>query len=110
MMRGVDPRLDYAYGNSPAAFDPTKNRPWYSFIFGSKIPTPGAMAYANETEWLAFRPMIGPAIGQAVQFRTLYNVFPIMQQQALAALTGLGGLNHGQVALQPLTDPYSGNS
>jgi hypothetical protein len=102
-----DPRDDYAYGNNVAAFS-VKARPWYAFMFGNQIPTAGAMAYGNVSQRLVPRNVIGSAIGQAIQFRTLYNVFPISQQYGLAAQTGLGGLAHGQVALQPLSDPYNG--
>ena len=107
-MRGVDPRLDYAYGNTPASYQKGA-RPWNIFRRGNQIPTAGAMAYGNTTQWLAWRPMIGSAIGQAIQFRTIYNVFPLAQTTGLAALTGLGGIVHGQSALQPLSDPYNGN-
>src|SRR5271166_988226 len=106
-MRGADPRYDYEYGNNVAAYQGTA-RPWYSFVFAPQMPTPGAMAYALESQWLAWRPLIGPAIGQAQQFRT-FGGQQSMQQAALAAVTGLGGLNHGQVVLQPLVDPYGGS-
>ncbi len=104
--RGVDPKLDYEYGNEPGSMSKWA-LPFYRFIHGNQIPTAGAMAYANETQWLAWRPMIGPAIGQAIQFRTIYNVQPISQDTGLATTTGLGGLAHGQVVLQPLSDPYN---
>lgn len=103
----LDPRDDYATGNVPSAVT-NKSRPWYAFIYGNQIPTAGAMAYANVSQRLVVRPLIGSGVGQATQFRTLYNVFPLVQNTGLAAVTGLGGVPHGQVALQPLSDPYNG--
>jgi hypothetical protein len=107
-LRGVDPKLDYTYGNNEPGVMTKNSRPFYRFFKGMLGITPGAMIYGNETQWLAWRPLIGPAIGVATQFRTIYNVQPISQQTGLAATTGLGGVVHGQVALQPLSDPYNG--
>lgn len=105
-LRGADPQYDYHYGNNVASYQQGA-APFDQFMHGKLGTTPGAMIFGKITEWLAWRPMIGPAIAARTQFRTLYNVFPVRQNAGLAATTGLGGVIHGQVALQPLSDPYS---
>ena len=111
MARGADPRYDYAYGNTPASYR-VGARPWFQFIKAMLLPTPGAMEYGLETQQLAWRPMIGPAIGQAIQFRTIYNLTPAntqyLQAAAFTTKTGLGGLASGTLVVQPLADPYNG--
>ena len=78
---------------------------WFTFKRATQMPTPGAMEYGLVTELLADRPYIGPAIGFSTQMRN----FAAQNSQfaAMAALTGVGGLVHGQSALQPLSDPYN---
>ncbi len=81
---------------------------WWTYARATKLPTPGAMEYGLTNDWLALHPLIGPGIGAGYQFRSfnLQNT----QNAAQAALTGLGGLVHGQSALQPLSDPYVGDT
>lgn len=86
-------------------FGRRKAPPFYQVVYGSKIPTPGAMAYGFESEMLALRPFIGPGIGARFQFRTLQNP-QASQVVSVVALTGLTGVTHGQSALQPLSNPY----
>ena len=81
-------------------------RPWFSYVKANKLPTPGAMEYALETELMAFRPMVGPGIGCRQQF---YSILPgPMSYQAgtMAWAGGLNGIVQGQVGLQPLSNPY----
>lgn len=80
--------------------------PFLQFVYGSKIPTPGAMAYAFESEMLALRPFIGPAIAYRFQFRTLQNP-QANQIAAVTVLAGLQGVVHGQSVMQPLSNPYA---
>jgi hypothetical protein len=80
--------------------------PFYQFVYGNQIPTPGAMALGFESEMLAMRPMIGPAIGAAFQFRTMTGTPQAYQAAAMMWLTGLTGTVHGQSILQPLSNPY----
>lgn len=82
-----------------------RRAPFFQFIYGPKIPTPGAMAYALESEMMALRPFIGPGIGQRYQWRTLQNP-QAAQAVAMTVLAGLTGVNHGQSVLQPLSNPY----
>ncbi len=107
--RKRDPRLDYAAGNQLAGWAP---RPFNQYVAATQLPTPGAMQYGLESQWLAWRPMIGAAIGQALQFRTIYDLTPdgtqYLQATSVVPVTGLGGLASGQVVLQPLSDPYNG--
>lgn len=79
--------------------------PFFQFVYGQKIPTPGAMAYAFESEMLALRPFIGPAIAARFQFRTMQNP-QASQIAAVTVLAGLQGVVHGQNLLQPLANPY----
>lgn len=101
-----DPRYDYHYGNRVTGYA-ENNVPFIQFRHGDIPRTPGAMIFGNVSERLVVRAMIGSGVGQNMQLRTLYNVFPIRQNAGLAAITGLGGVVHGQVALQPLSDPYN---
>jgi hypothetical protein len=83
--------------------------PFFQYVKATQLPTPGAMNMGFESELLALRPMIGPAIGARYQFRTITNFGPTGQNyQAVAMnwIAGLTGINHGQVALQPLSNPY----
>jgi len=85
--------------------------PFYQYAQATQMPTPGAMQYGFESEMLAFRAMIGPAIGQRSQWASL--LFYGQHQQnyqgaAMAWFTGVGGLAHGQNVLQPLSNPYAG--
>lgn len=79
-------------------------RPWYQYVSNPVGRTPGAMNMGFESEMLAWRPLIGPAIGAGYQFRS----FAPQNYQAvsLTAITGLQGVVHGQNALQPLSNPY----
>jgi hypothetical protein len=86
-------------------FSRARKAPFYQVVYGTKIPTPGAMAYAFESEMLALRPFIGPAIAARFQFRTLQNP-QASQVVAMTVLAGLSGINHGQSVLQPLSNPY----
>lgn len=81
---------------------------FFQVVYATQMPTPGAMAYGFESEMLAFRPAIGPAIGARYQFRTLSPAPQSYQAASLAWLTGLTGVVHGQSALQPLSNPYGG--
>lgn len=85
--------------------------PFFQFIRASQMPTAGAMEYGFESEMLAFRPMIGPAIGARFMFRSLRAPGNPQSYQASTTnwFTGLGGLAQGQVALQPLSNPYQNN-
>lgn len=87
-------------------FTKRQQPPFYQFTYGDQIPTPGAMAYGFESEMLCMRPWIGPAIGQRVQWRTFVGAPASFQAVSLAWQTGLGGVVHGQSALQPLSNPY----
>lgn len=71
------------------------------------MPTPGAMAYGYESEMLAFRPMIGPAIAARFQFASIFSTPAYSQGNAVVWLNGVGGVAHGQSALQPLSNPYA---
>jgi hypothetical protein len=82
-----------------------RQAPFYQFVAATQMPTPGAMEYGFESEMLAWRPVIGPAIAARFQFRTLQNP-QAMQNVAVWWTTGLGGLAHGQSALQPLSNPW----
>jgi len=87
------------------------SRPFYQYIKASLLPTPGAMEYGFESEMLCFRPLIGPAIGARRQFTSIGGMGPAGQNYQINAMNWLGGLtgvNHGQIVLQPLSDPYSG--
>lgn len=85
-------------------------QPFFQFVRASQMPTPGAMEYGFESEMLAWRAMIGPAMGQRIQWRTTTQ-FPTGQSLQAVAMnwaTGLGGVAHGQSVLQPLSNPYEG--
>jgi hypothetical protein len=82
---------------------------FFQFARATKLPTPGAMAYGFESEMLAFRPAIGPAIGARYQFATITafgSTGQSYQATAMNWLAGLGGLAQGQNVLQPLSNPY----
>lgn len=81
-------------------------RAFFQVVYGAKIPTPGAMAYAFESEMLTLRPFIGPGIGARFQFRTLQHP-QASQAVSVVAFTGLTGVVHGQSVLQPLSNPYA---
>lgn len=80
--------------------------PLYQFAPTPPIATPGAMNMAYESEYLAFRPLIGPGIGARYQFRTLAATPDAYQAAAVMWQTGLTGVVHGQNVLQPLSNPY----
>ena len=80
---------------------------WH-YARGTKIPTPGAMEYALLDNVVADKPWIGPAIGFLRQFRS-FNP-QNTQDTSQSVLTGVGGLAHGQSALQPLSNPYQNGS
>ena len=87
---------------------PSKPRmPWYQYIYATKMPTPGAMAYGFESEMLAWRPMIGPGIGVRYQFATLFPDPQSYQAANVNWVTGLTGVVHGQSIMQPLSNPWS---
>lgn len=79
---------------------------FYQVIYATQLPTPGAMAYSFESEMLAMRPAVGPAIGARFQFATLFPAPQSFQAASIAWLTGLTGVVHGQSMLQPLSNPY----
>lgn len=79
---------------------------FFQVVYATQLPTPGAMAYGFESEMLAMRPAVGPAIGARFQFRSLFPAPQAYQAASLAWLTGLTGVVHGQSALQPLSNPY----
>jgi hypothetical protein len=88
--------------------------PFYQYAPATQMPTPGAMQYGFESEMLAMRPAIGPAIAARVMFRSIASNFPAQAGQAYQAacmnwFTGLGGLSQGQNVLQPLSNPYAGS-
>jgi hypothetical protein len=80
--------------------------PWFQFVYASQMPTPGAMAYGFESEMLAMRPMIGPAIGYSFQWRSIGSAPQAYQAAGVSWQTGLTGIVHGQSVLQPLSNPY----
>jgi hypothetical protein len=82
--------------------------PFFQFVRASKMPTPGAMEYGYESEMLAFRPMIGPAIAARVGFLSIRAPSNPQMYQANTTnwFVGLGGLAQGQVVLQPLSNPW----
>lgn len=80
--------------------------PFYQYVYASQLPTPGAMAYGFESEMLAFRPAIGPGIGQATYFRSIFATPQAYQAASMAWQSGLTGIVHGQSILQPLSNPY----
>ena len=81
---------------------------WWHFARATKMPTPGAMEYALLDNWQAVDPVIGPGIAFTTPMR---NFAPQnAQATAQAVLTGLGGLVHGQSALQPLSNTYQGDA
>lgn len=82
--------------------------PFYQFAYATQLPTPGAMAYGFESEMLAWRPAIGPAIGVRFQFATVFPAPQNYQAASIAWLSGLTGTVHGQSVLQPLSNPYGG--
>lgn len=81
--------------------------PFYQFAPASQMPTPGAMNMGFESEMLCLRPWIGPAIGVAFQFASIFPSPQWYQQGSYAWATGLTGVVHGQNVLQPLSNPYS---
>ena len=86
----------------------SKLPPWLQWVYATQLPTPGAMAMGFESEMLALRPAIGPAIGQAMQWRSVSPAPYNYQVVSVAWLTGLTGVVHGQTVLQPLSNPYGG--
>jgi hypothetical protein len=84
-------------------------QPFFQYVRATQMPTPGAMEYGFESEMLADRPFIGPAMGARSYMRTVTDFGTGGQSYQAVALnwfTGLGGLAHGQSALQPLSNPY----
>lgn len=79
---------------------------FFQVTYASQMPTPGAMAYGFESEMMARRPLVGPAIGARFQFTTLFPAPQAYQAASLAWQSGLTGVVHGQIALQPLSNPY----
>jgi hypothetical protein len=73
----------------------------------SQAANTGRLAY--ESERMAWRPMIGSGVGVRGQLATVSPCPWNVQLAATAWLTGLGGLSHGQTALQPLSNPYQGS-
>jgi hypothetical protein len=87
---------------------PKKSAPFFQWV-QRLMPNPGnAMSSAFESEMLAWKPMIGPAIAARFQFSYLPPTPLNYQLQAMGFVTGIGGVVHGQSALQPLSNPYSG--
>lgn len=82
--------------------------PFFQWVNVAYSTEANAMVNAFESERLAWKPMIGPAIGARSYFRSISPAPANMQAVATAWLTGLGGIQHGQLALQPLSNPYSG--
>lgn len=82
--------------------------PFIQYVNNPPATTPGAMNMGYESEMLFWRPAIGPAVAA----RTMFRTFAIQNYQAvsLAATTGLTGVVHGQNALQPLINPYTGRA
>lgn len=81
---------------------------FFQVVYATQMPTPGAMAYGFESEMLALRAAVGPAIGARTYFRSLFPTPQAYQAASLAWQSGLGGVVHGQSALQPLSNPYGG--
>lgn len=82
-----------------------RSAPFYQFVRTSQ-PTAGAMDMAFESEMLAWRPLIGPGIGQRQQFATVFATPQNYQATAMLWFQGMTGIVQGQVALQPLSNPY----
>lgn len=80
--------------------------PFYQYVAATQMPTPGAMCMGFESEMMAWRPAIGPAIGCAQQFRSFFPTPQLYQMQAAIWQNGLTGVVHGQSVLQPLSNPY----
>lgn len=80
---------------------------FFQVVKATIMPTPGAMEYSMSDYILAHKPWIGPGIAPNFLFRSFAT--QNYQQQAVAALTGLGGVAHGQNVLQPLSNPYAGS-
>lgn len=83
-----------------------KQPPLYQYAYATQLPTAGAMAYGFESESLAWRPMIGPAIGARYQFYSVWPTPQLVQAGMAIGLTGLTGVVAGQNTLQPLSNPY----
>lgn len=79
---------------------------WIQYVPATQLPTPGAMAMGYESEMLAMRPMIGPAIAARFQFRSFFPSPQYYQGASVTWATGLTGVVHGQSVLQPLSNPY----
>jgi hypothetical protein len=82
--------------------------PFIQYVRATIQPTPGAMIYGYESEWMALRPAIGPAIGAMRQFCSVFPTPGAFQVAAMTWQSGLAGVVHGQSALQPLSNPYGG--
>lgn len=83
-----------------------KPAPFYQYAYATQLPTAGAMAYGFESEMLAFRPWIGPAIAARQQFSSIFATPQAYQAGAVLWQQGLTGVVHGQSVLQPLSNPY----
>lgn len=81
--------------------------PFYQYVHASQLPTAGAMAYGFESEMLAWRPALGPGIAARQQFASVFPTPQYFQAAAVTWLQGVSGVQHGQSALQPLSNPYS---
>lgn len=72
-----------------------------------RLPSPGTGNYAFETLALFETTPIGPAVAQRQMFKVVQPPQLYIRAQAIP-VSGIGGINAGQVVLQPLIDPYSG--
>jgi len=81
-------------------------QPFYQYVYATQLPTPGAMAYGFESEMMAWRPMIGPAIAYGFRWRSISPDPQSYQAVQAGWVTGLTGVVHGQSMLQPLSNPY----
>lgn len=72
-----------------------------------RMLSPGAQNYAFETLSLFETPPVGAGTSAQMQYRS-YGGTPMYQNNS-AYISGLGGLQAGQVISQPLYDPNSGS-
>lgn len=71
-----------------------------------RLPTPGAQNYAFESLGLVEFTPIGAGLGNRMQLAVLQPPQVYIQSQAVPT-TGFGGPVAGQMALQPLIDPFN---
>lgn len=88
---------------SDAAF---RRKPEFTLQYGATVqPTAGAMAYAYESLSLAPFPVSGPTIATRTPINPTAAPMYVLQSIPIASY---GGIVAGQLAAQPLFNPYGG--